>query len=70
MCFSQSNCKGTSVGLNDDTLGGTLKSGIAQYMALEITKGNNRDNRAVNRFLPWLCNVPTTIQQGYKKSSL
>ncbi|XP_059468536.1 protein unc-79 homolog isoform X3 [Neocloeon triangulifer] len=60
----KSNCKGVSVGLNDDTLGGFIKSGIAQYMALEITRGNNRDNRAVSRYLPWLCNVPTTIQQG------
>ncbi|XP_065352317.1 protein unc-79 homolog isoform X2 [Cloeon dipterum] len=60
----KSNCRGVSVGLNDDTLGGSIKSGIAQYMALEITRGNNRDNRAVSRHFPWLCNVPTTIQQG------
>ncbi|KAF4533554.1 hypothetical protein B566_EDAN001039 [Ephemera danica] len=60
----QSNCKGMNVGLNNDTLGGLVKSGLAQYLALEITRGNSRDNRAVSRYLPWLCNVPSVIQQG------
>jgi len=54
-----------TVGLNEDTLGGVLKSGIAQYLALEITRGNSRDNRAVSRYLPWLYNAPSTLQQGY-----
>jgi hypothetical protein len=53
-----------NVGLNNDTLGGLVKSGLAQYLALEITRGNSRDNRAVSRYLPWLCNVPSVIQQG------
>ena len=35
----KSNVKGT-VGLNEDTLGGTLKASLAQYLALEISKGN------------------------------
>ena len=34
----KSNVKGT-VGLNEDTLGGTLKASLAQYLALEISKG-------------------------------
>ena len=51
------------MGLNEDTLGGVLKSGIAQYLALEITRGNNRD-RAVARYLPWLFNAPSALQQG------
>ena len=36
----KSNVKGT-VGLNEDTLGGTLKASLAQYLALEISKGKN-----------------------------
>jgi hypothetical protein len=60
----QSYCKGITVGLNEDTLGGVLKSGIAQYLALEITRGNSRDNRAVARYLPWLYNAPSALQQG------
>ena len=31
--------KGMTVGLNEDTLGGTLKASLAQYLALEISKG-------------------------------
>lgn len=49
------------MGLNEDTLGGIIKCGIAQYLALEITRGNGRDNRAITKYLPWLCN--TTSQQ-------
>ncbi|XP_069685618.1 protein unc-79 homolog isoform X4 [Periplaneta americana] len=60
----KSYCKGMTVGLNEDTLGGVLKSGIAQYLALEITRGNSRDNRAVSRYLPWLYNAPSALQQG------
>ena len=55
---------GTS-SLNEDTLGSQLKSGIAQYVALEITRGNNREtNRAITRYLPWLYHPPSTVQQG------
>uniref|UniRef100_T1JB25 Protein unc-79 homolog n=1 Tax=Strigamia maritima TaxID=126957 RepID=T1JB25_STRMM len=63
----KSNFRGTLVGLNEDTLGATLKAGIAQYLALEITRGNNRDNRAISRYLPWLYNAPSTVQQGPKE---
>ena len=31
-----------TVGLNEDTLGGTLKASLAQYLALEISKGINQ----------------------------
>lgn len=55
----QSYIKGATVGLNEDTLGGIIKCGIAQYLALEITRGNGRDNRAVTKYLPWLCNTST-----------
>ena len=61
--LSQSYNKGMQAGLNEDTIGGMLKCGLAQYVALEITRGNNRENRAVARYLPWLYTVPS-IQQG------
>ena len=62
----KSNVKGLTVGLNEDTLGGILKSSLAQFVALEITKGNGRENRSANRFLPWLFNPPanTAAQVG------
>ncbi len=31
---------GQTIGLNSDTLGGILKANLAQYLALEIAKGN------------------------------
>ncbi|KAK4872146.1 hypothetical protein RN001_016270 [Aquatica leii] len=58
----KSYCKGINVGLNEDTLGGIIKGAIAQYLALEITKGNGRDNRAVTKYFPWLYNASTTQQ--------
>lgn len=60
----QSNTKGGSSCLNEDTLGSQLKSGIAQYIALEIARGNGRDHRAITRYLPWLYHPPSTMQQG------
>ncbi|KAF7993840.1 hypothetical protein HCN44_011109 [Aphidius gifuensis] len=56
--------KGMQAGLNEDTLGGTLKCGFAQYLALEITRGNNRENRAIARYLPWLYTAPSSVVQG------
>lgn len=53
--------------LNEDTLGGVLKGAIAQYLALEMSRGNSRDNKAVARHLPWLYNAPSSIQQGPKE---
>lgn len=51
-------------GLSEDTLGGVLKGAIAQYLALEMSRGNSRDNRPVARYLPWLYNAPSSLQQG------
>ncbi|KAI5736841.1 hypothetical protein M8J76_007669 [Diaphorina citri] len=45
------------VELNEDTVIGTLKSAIAQYVILEIARNNSRDARAVSKYLPWLYNV-------------
>ncbi|CAI9733136.1 QUALITY PROTEIN: unc-79 homolog [Octopus vulgaris] len=53
--------------LNEDTLGSQLKSGIAQYIALEITKSNGRENKAIARYLPWLYHPPSAMQQGPKE---
>ncbi|KAK7103573.1 protein unc-79 homolog isoform X3 [Littorina saxatilis] len=63
----KSNTKGGSSCLNEDTLGSQLKSGIAQYIALEIARGNGRDHRAITRYLPWLYHPPSTMQQGPKE---
>ncbi|KAG1659999.1 Protein unc-79 [Nymphon striatum] len=63
----QTNIHRTAVSLNEETLGGQLKAGIAQYIALDITKGNSRDNRALSRYLPWLFNPPSSLQQGPKE---
>lgn len=63
----RSNFHGTASRLNEETLGGQLKAGIAQYLALEITKGDGRDNRAISKYLPWLYNPPSSTQQGPKE---
>lgn len=61
----KSNFHGTLSRLNEETLGAHLKAGMAQYLALEITKGNGRDNRAIGKYLPWLYHPPTAFQQGF-----
>ncbi|KAM8704273.1 hypothetical protein ACLKA7_008814 [Drosophila subpalustris] len=57
----------SSNGLGEDTLGGVLKGAVAQYLALEMSRGNSRDNKAVSRYLPWLNNAPSSLQQGPKE---
>ncbi|KAH8399491.1 hypothetical protein KR215_011704 [Drosophila sulfurigaster] len=57
----------SSNGLGEDTLGGVLKGAVAQYLALEMSRGNSRDNKAVARYLPWLNNAPSSLQQGPKE---
>ncbi|KAG0432726.1 hypothetical protein HPB47_020594, partial [Ixodes persulcatus] len=63
----KSNFHGTASRLNEETLGGQAKAGMAQYLALEITKGNGRDNRAIGKYLPWLYHPPSSVQQGPKE---
>ncbi|XP_038630854.1 protein unc-79 homolog isoform X2 [Scyliorhinus canicula] len=53
--------------LHEDTFGGHLKVGLAQIAAMEITRGNHRDNKAVARYLPWLYHPPSAMQQGPKE---
>ncbi|XP_074599916.1 UNC-79 domain-containing protein isoform X2 [Brevipalpus obovatus] len=57
---------GTCIHLNEETLGGHLKAGLSQILALEITKSNGRDHRAVVKYLPWLYSLPS-VQQGPKE---
>lgn len=54
-------------GVSEDTLGGVLKGAIAQYLALEMSRGNSRDNKTFSRYLPWLCNTAPSTQQGQKE---
>lgn len=60
----QSHMKACCQPLHEDTFGGNLKVGLAQVAAMEISKGNHRDNKAVVRYLPWLYHPPSTMQQG------
>ncbi|KAG9336570.1 hypothetical protein JZ751_002917 [Albula glossodonta] len=65
--FNKSHMKACSQPLHEDTFGGNLKVGLAQVAAMEISKGNHRDNKAVIRYLPWLYHPPSTMQQGPKE---
>ncbi|XP_055629586.1 protein unc-79 homolog isoform X2 [Toxorhynchites rutilus septentrionalis] len=56
-----------TTGLSEDTLGGVLKGAVAQYLALELSRGNSKDSRTVSRYLPWLNNAPSSVQQGPKE---
>uniref|UniRef100_A0A182J4T6 Protein unc-79 homolog n=2 Tax=Anopheles atroparvus TaxID=41427 RepID=A0A182J4T6_ANOAO len=58
---------GTVPGLCEDTIGGVLKGAIAQYLALEMSRGNSKDSRTVSKYLPWLNNAPSSLQQGPKE---
>ena len=55
----------TGPGLEEDTVGGIVKAGLGQLLALEFFRGNGKDNRCILRYMPWLFNPPSTIQQGY-----
>ena len=58
----KSNVRGTTMTLNQDTLGGILKSTLSQFLALEIARmSGDRDVKFVNKYLPWLFNPPNTI---------
>ncbi|XP_078089332.1 protein unc-79 homolog [Mustelus asterias] len=63
----KSHMKTCSQPLHEDTFGGHLKVGLAQIAAMEITRGNHRDNKAVARYLPWLYHPPSAMQQGPKE---
>ncbi|XP_063060311.1 protein unc-79 homolog [Engraulis encrasicolus] len=63
----KSHMKACCQPLHEDTFGGNLKVGLAQVAAMEISKGNHRDNRSVVRHLPWLYHPPSALQQGPKE---
>ncbi len=67
----KSNVRGTSLSLNQDTLGGLLKGALSQFLALEIARlSGERDVKAVSKFLPWLFNPPNTIATQAPKEFL
>ncbi|ELK27322.1 Protein unc-79 like protein [Myotis davidii] len=63
----KNHMKACSQPLHEDTFGGHLKVGLAQIAAMEISRGNHRDNKAVIRYLPWLYHPPSAMQQGPKE---
>ena len=65
----KSNVRGTTMSLNQDTLGGILKAGLSQFLALEIARmSGERDVKFVTKYLPWLFNPPNMIvSQGPKE---
>uniref|UniRef100_A0A1I7SQ44 Uncoordinated protein 79 n=2 Tax=Bursaphelenchus xylophilus TaxID=6326 RepID=A0A1I7SQ44_BURXY len=47
---------------NSDRMGGDLKAGLAEILALEMSRPAHRDNRTVGRFIPWLLSPPNITQ--------
>lgn len=43
-------------------LGAQIKAGISQYLAIEMTRREGQDHRAVTKYLPWLYSLPTVTQ--------
>uniref|UniRef100_A0A452EZB6 Unc-79 homolog, NALCN channel complex subunit n=1 Tax=Capra hircus TaxID=9925 RepID=A0A452EZB6_CAPHI len=66
----KSHMKTCSQPLHEDTFGGHLKVGLAQIAAMEISRGNHRDNKAVIRYLPWLYHPPSKAQNNSNTSFL
>ena len=61
---SNSRAQSSGPGLDEDTLGGTVKSGLAQLLALELVRANVKENKGITRYMPWLLNPSTSSQQG------
>ena len=64
----RSNFQGTSIHINQETLGGNLKAGVSQFLALELTRLGGSDSKAITKYLPWLYSLPS-IQNGPKEFS-
>uniref|UniRef100_A0A1I8BP04 Ras-GAP domain-containing protein n=1 Tax=Meloidogyne hapla TaxID=6305 RepID=A0A1I8BP04_MELHA len=47
---------------NSDRVGGDLKAGLAEVVALEMSRPSVRDSRTVMRFIPWLYSPPSLAQ--------
>lgn len=54
---------GAVPGLDEDTLGAALKASLGQYVALEMSRSCAKDQKSVARYLPWLYNAPSSLQQ-------
>ncbi|TRY55538.1 hypothetical protein DNTS_003662, partial [Danionella cerebrum] len=65
--FKANHMKACCQPLHEDTFGGNLKVGLAQIVAMEISRGNHRDSKSVTRYLPWLYHPPSAMQQGPKE---
>lgn len=58
-----SGAGGAVSGLDEDTLGAALKASLGQYVALEMSRSCAKDQKSVARYLPWLYNAPSSLQQ-------
>uniref|UniRef100_A0A183BT47 Protein unc-79 homolog n=1 Tax=Globodera pallida TaxID=36090 RepID=A0A183BT47_GLOPA len=47
---------------SSDRVGGDLKAGLAELIALEMSRPSVRDSRTVMRFIPWLYSPPSLAQ--------
>ncbi|KAL4003430.1 Cation-channel complex subunit UNC-79 family protein [Acanthocheilonema viteae] len=47
---------------NSDSIGGDIKSSVAQIVDVEMSRSGVRDSRTVNRYLPWLTSPPSVTQ--------
>ncbi|KAE9556072.1 hypothetical protein FO519_000706 [Halicephalobus sp. NKZ332] len=47
---------------NSDRMGGDLKAGLAEIVALEMSRPTLRDCRPVMRYIPWLMSPPSVTQ--------
>ena len=52
---------GATDNLNEDTLGSILKVGLAQCVALEFSRGNDREVKVASRYMPWLFQQPAAV---------
>ena len=55
---------------NDDTLGGGIKAGLAQFAAFELVRELYRDSLALQRYLPWLLSQTVGVQGYHELTSL
>jgi len=53
--------------LTEEMLGAQIKAGISQYLAIEMTRREGQDHRAVTKYLPWLYSLPTVSQANSRE---
>uniref|UniRef100_A0A158R5X9 Protein unc-79 homolog n=1 Tax=Syphacia muris TaxID=451379 RepID=A0A158R5X9_9BILA len=47
---------------SSDNVGGDIKTGLAEVVAVEMSRSNLKDPRTVIRFIPWLMSPPSVTQ--------